>query len=130
MEKKSVLLVDDEEVLLELNADIFELRGFKVFKALKSEEAYDIYKQHIPDAVILDINMAYSEYDGVEFLRKVRATDKDITCIVLSRISDPAVHEEVNSLGISGYFEKPISDEQFLQMMDIITKEAPHGNAS
>lgn len=59
-----VLIVDDEEDLLELMEDSFELENFKVFVAKNGAEAIEVLKEKEIDIVISDENMpAVSGYD-------------------------------------------------------------------
>lgn len=69
--KKSILIADDDPVLLEMLSDKLERGGFQVYCALDGETAHSIIWQHYPDVVILDWLMP--EPDGLTLCRMIKA---------------------------------------------------------
>ena len=108
MPKKKVLVVDDEEGICEFMQDLLERKGCQVFTALDTAQALEIFNKERPGACVLDVHMPYSKFDGVELLRRIREVDKDVLCIMLSRIDSAQKVEEAKKLGVEKYYFKPL----------------------
>ena len=57
MEKKKVLLSENEELLLEMEKTFFRRDKFELLVALTGEQAFDMVEAHRPDLVLLDLFM-------------------------------------------------------------------------
>jgi len=112
MEEKKVLVVDDEENITIAISDLFELANFKVFKALTGEDALKIFEKERPHIAIIDVHMPFSEFDGIELLRRIKNIDKTTTCVMITRIDDKEKIDEAKRLGAEEYLIKPISLEE------------------
>ena len=84
---KTILLVEDEPVMIKLLADGFVTAGFNVLQAKDGEEGLLIALQKKPDLIILDISMP--KMDGLTTMKKVRETEwgKAVPIIVLTNLS-------------------------------------------
>ena len=100
-----VLYVDDESVLLEMGKEFLEQSGeFFVDLVLSAPEALDILNKKNYDAIVSDYKMP--EMDGIEFLKRVRATDKKIPFIIFTgRGREEVVIEALNN-GANFYLQK------------------------
>lgn len=70
MEKKRILLVDDEESIQLLYCEEFEEEGYLVDSARNGAEALAKFVENPPDLVLLDINMP--DMNGIEVLRQMK----------------------------------------------------------
>lgn len=86
--KKTILVVEDEALLLQALMDKFETEGFQVFGAPDGQAGLDAaFKEH-PDLILLDIVMP--RMDGLTMLKYLRQNDwgKTAQVIVLTNLSD------------------------------------------
>jgi two-component system chemotaxis response regulator CheY len=67
---KTCLVVDDSSVIRKVARRILEGLDFQIAEAENGEEAIEVCRGQIPDAVLLDWNMP--KMDGYEFLRALR----------------------------------------------------------
>jgi len=67
---KTCLVVDDSSVIRKVARRILEGLEFQIAEAEDGEQALDICRNRMPDAVLLDWNMP--KMDGYEFLRVLR----------------------------------------------------------
>ena len=67
---KTCLVVDDSSVIRKVARRILEGLDFQISEAENGEEAIEVCRQQIPDAILLDWNMP--KMDGYEFLRALR----------------------------------------------------------
>src|SRR5664279_4915495 len=69
----SILFVEDDEVILELQSSILTMRfpDVALYTAINGRLGLELFKTHMPDIVITDINM--SEMCGVQMAENIRA---------------------------------------------------------
>lgn len=82
MDRKRILLVDDEEGIQLLYREEFEEEGYEVIAAYNGEEALEKFSQEPPDLVILDINMP--GMNGIEVLRRMKEINPNLPVILSS----------------------------------------------
>ena len=82
MEKKRILLVDDEESIQLLYREEFEEAGYIVDSARDGVEALEKFKENPPDLVLLDINMP--GMNGIEILRQMKELRASLPIILNS----------------------------------------------
>ena len=70
MEKKRILLVDDEDGIQMLYREEFEDEGYLVDSAVNGDDALAKFRLNPPDLVVLDINMP--GMNGIEVLRQMK----------------------------------------------------------
>ncbi len=100
-----VLYVDDEEALLEMGKLFLEQNGeFSVDTVLSAPEALDILNKKMYDAIVSDYKMP--EMDGIEFLKRVRVTDKNIPFIIFTGRSREEIVIEALNNGADFYLHK------------------------
>jgi len=121
MAKKKILIVDDEEDISFSLKEIIENKGCEVFATVKNEDAWEIFQKERPEVCLLDIHMPFSGFDGIELLRRIRAIDKNVKCLFLTRIEDNETKETARALGVNEYFEKPLDGEEFDKLIEYVT---------
>lgn len=107
--KKTVLIVDDENTILKLlGAHLTEI-GFNVFVATNGQHALELLATRAVDAVILDLCLP--DMDGLEICRKIK--DNSITrsqkVVILSQRSSKGDIAEGFDCGADDYVTKPFS---------------------
>lgn len=105
MEKKKILLVDNDPSLRQTIASTLSKAGFDVKEAGSFEQALQLFSQDLPDLVISDILMP--NLDGAQFYKKLREMPmgKRIPFIVLS--GRPKMRDFFEALGVDDFLEKP-----------------------
>lgn len=83
MPKKKVLIVDDEQSLSELIAESLMIIGnYRVESAKNGHEAFEKYKDFLPDIVIMDIEMPIM--DGYESSHMIKSFDPNARILMLT----------------------------------------------
>lgn len=114
-----LLIVDDEADVREFAANFFRKRKVEVNTASAGEEALGLIEKQKPDLVLLDIKMA--GLDGVETLRRIKETDKDIKVIMVTgRKPEESSFEKCKQLGALHYVHKPLELDE---LEKIVLKE-------
>ena len=82
MEKKRILLVDDEDGIQMLYREEFEDEGYLVDSAVNGDDALAKFRLNPPDLVVLDINMP--GMNGIEVLRQMKEMRANLPVILSS----------------------------------------------
>jgi CheY-like chemotaxis protein len=86
----SILFVEDDEVILELQSSILTMRfpDVALYTAINGRLGLELFKTHMPDIVITDINM--SEMCGVQMAENIRAIKPETRIIAITGKSGEA----------------------------------------
>lgn len=106
MDRKGVILVvdDEKEITMSLKG-FFTALGHDMLTALNGDEALKVVDAVTLDLVLLDVRMP--GVDGIQVLKHIRK-NKPKTKVIIITAYDREVKEEVEKLGIDGFFAKPI----------------------
>jgi two-component system, NtrC family, response regulator AtoC len=109
--RRRVLVVDDAEGIRSYLKDLLAQQGFEVLAAENGERALEITANAdtTPDAVILDVLLP--GIDGLEVLRRLRATHPRLPVIMLSVVGKASTIVECMSLGAADFLNKPFEEE-------------------
>lgn len=86
MDKKKVLLVEDDEFILDLYSTKFSLEGFVVIQARNGQEGVEFFKKEKPDIVLLDIKMP--KMNGWDALAEMKKENQKIPVIVFTNLGE------------------------------------------
>ena len=104
MDKKNVLIVDDDPAILRLLSMNLKARGYEIFTATDGEESLEAVQKNFIDLIILDLMMP--KIDGVEVCRRIREWS-DVPIIILSARGDENDKVKCLELGADDYLTKP-----------------------
>lgn len=104
MDKKKILVVDDEPDFLKMIKMRLEADDYDVITASDGEEALDKVKCEKPDAVFLDILMP--GLDGLETLKIIRRKNKNLPIFIITAFSNEERFKLANKLDSSGFIVK------------------------
>lgn len=124
--KKTILLVEDEELMLIPLAEKLVKQGFNVIKAHDGEEGVAIALKEKPDLVVLDIIMP--KMDGMVAMKKIREDEdwgKDVPIIMLSNLSDPDKISDAANYNVFDFLVK--TDWKLDDVVDFIKQKLELG---
>lgn len=111
----SILLVDDEPVLLEVMRELFGDFVDQVFCAGNGVEALQVLAAHRIDLIVSDVRMPVM--DGVALIKKINeAHEQRPPVIFITGFSDLTLRE-AQDLGAKAILEKPIAQQDLLYEM-------------
>ena len=112
MDKRGVILVvdDEKEITMSLKG-FFTALGHDMLTALDGKEAINVVDNVALDLVLLDMRMP--GVDGMAVLKHIREK-KPKTKVIIITAYDKEVKEQVEKLGIDGFFAKPIDLSKLL----------------
>jgi len=92
------------------------LNDYELYHAWNGEEAIEMFRQHKPDIILMDIKMP--RMDGYEAVAGIRKEDKDIPIIAVTAFAFEDDERRVKESGFTDYIAKPISPEKLLRALD------------
>ncbi len=107
----TILVVDDDEAILEVVADVLRFEGYPVATAIDGAEALDAVERQRPALVLLDMRMP--RVDGWAFARAVAARGIELRILVMTAARDAAGWAE--EIGAQGYLAKPFDIGELLE---------------
>lgn len=105
--KGSIIVVDDEQIILKSCKKILSSEGYEVDTFASAAEALAVFNNKQYDLIITDLKMP--GIDGIEFMRQVRKTNPDINIIVITGYPSQESIKEALSLRIIDYLPKPFT---------------------
>ncbi|MFP4465681.1 MAG: response regulator transcription factor [Candidatus Goldiibacteriota bacterium] len=124
MDKKKILIVDDEPNIVYLTQMLLEDPHWEISSAGSGEECLEkIKKQGRPDLVLLDIMMPGK--DGYEVCREIKSApeSKAATVVFYSALPADEVRRKMKETGADYYLEKSFAvDELKIKIKEIIEK--------
>ena len=119
----SVLVVDDHPVVLQGCRRILEDAGIaRVFEASDAATGYELFRNHRPDVVIIDLALRKDGLGGLSLIRRIKADDRRGSILVLSMHRDPAIVLQTLEAGARGYVLKDTATEDLLKAIQEVQK--------
>ena len=122
MDKKKILVADDEERIVKLVSDFLRIGGYEVLPASDGAQALELFNKN-PDIALAIIDIMMPELDGWALTKEIRKTS-DLPIIMLS-----ARAEEFDLLtgfesGIDEYVTKPFSPAVLVKRVEALIKRS------
>ena len=121
--KKTVLVVEDNELNMKLFNDLLEAHGYGVVQTRDGLSALDLARQHRPDLILMDIQLP--EVSGIEVTKWLKEDDtlRHIPVIAVTAFAMKGDEQKIREGGCEAYLSKPISVAHFLQTIDSFLKK-------
>jgi len=111
MDKKRIMIVDDDPAILRLLSANLKARGYEVITATNCEESLEAVQKDFVDLIILDLMMP--KVDGVQVCRRIREWS-DVPIIILSARGDENDKVKCLDLGADDYLTKPFGIDELI----------------
>ena len=119
---ETILLVDDEPMILDVGQNMLETLGYRVLAVQSGDEAVDTYRQKTGiDLVVLDMIMP--DMGGAETFAQLKRIDPDVRVLLSSGYSIDGQANEILNQGCIGFIQKPFSiQEMSSKIRDILNQ--------
>ncbi|MDE2446165.1 MAG: response regulator [Alphaproteobacteria bacterium] len=123
--QKTVLVVEDNELNMKLFNDLLEAHGYNVVQTRDGLSALEIARKHMPDLILMDIQLP--EVSGIEVTKWLKEDPdlKRIPVIAVTAFAMKGDEQKIREGGCEAYISKPISVVGFLQTIDKFLKQPP-----
>jgi two-component system, cell cycle response regulator DivK len=119
MDKKRVLVVEDNMDTYELVRFILEKNGYETFLAMNGRDGVNAAAKQMPDLIIMDMSMP--EMDGwtaTSIIKQKEAITSSIPLIALTAHALPADRQRAMDAGCDEYITKPMDLVELLQSVN------------
>lgn len=127
MEKKKILLVEDDINLGTILSEFLILKNFEIHLSKDGEEGLDEFKNGDYDLCLLDVMMP--KKDGFTLAKEIRQFNKHIPIIFLTAKSLQNDKIEGLKIGADDYITKPFNTEELLLRINAILKRYNSDNS-
>ena len=112
---KTVMIVEDNELNMKLFNDLLESRGYTVIQTRSGMEALDLARAHMPDLILMDIQLP--EVSGLVVTKWLKDDEQlaHIPVVAVTAFAMKGDEERILQGGCEGYISKPISVSHFLE---------------
>jgi two-component system cell cycle sensor histidine kinase/response regulator CckA len=117
-EKKAVLFVDDEKMVLEAGSLMLQKLGYSVLTACKGQEAIEILKKNKVAIVLLDMQMP--GMNGYETYYQLKKIQPKVKILLASGYVGDQSEKRLNSIGFDGFIQKPFDSKQLSEKIEDI----------
>jgi PAS domain S-box-containing protein len=111
----TILLIDDEKMILEVGRELLEEIGYTVLPAMSGQEAIEIFqrKQDVIDMIIMDMIMP--GMSGSETFDRLKEINQDVRILLSSGYSVDGQATKILRRGCDGFIQKPFNMNQLAE---------------
>lgn len=113
--KKTVLIVEDNELNMKLFNDLLEANGYNVIQTSNGYQALELAREHQPNLILMDIQLP--EVSGLEVTQWIKQDEviASIPVIAVTAFAMKGDEERIRQGGCEAYISKPISVASFIK---------------
>jgi len=117
---ETVLIVDDEKIILETGKQMLEAMGYRVLLAANGQEALEIYERMGEQIDIVLLDMVMPNMGGGETYDRLKEIDPAIKVLLSSGYSLDGQATEILERGCDAFIQKPFSLEQLSRSLRMV----------
>lgn len=107
MRPKTILVVDDEKMVLEANKEFLEFLGYRVYPTGSGQEALDVYTEKQKDIDLVILDMIMPGISGGETFDRLREINPHSKVLLSSGYCIENQAQEIMGRGCDGFLQKP-----------------------
>jgi two-component system, cell cycle sensor histidine kinase and response regulator CckA len=120
-----ILVVDDEPPIREALVKTLESFNYRCFTAEDGSDALALYFARRGEIDVVLTDLAMTQMDGVRLVRSLRRIDPKVRVVVSSGHIQREVAQELESLGVNVFIEKPYNADQLLRALRNVIEGVP-----
>jgi PAS domain S-box-containing protein len=114
-EKKVILLVDDEEMIVNVTGQILDRLGYKVVTRTNSLDALEEFQEKPEEFDLVITDQVMPNMTGTELAKEMLSIKKDLPVILCSGYPEQIKLEELEKIGIRQFIMKPINRQELTE---------------
>ncbi len=107
--KETILLVDDEEMVIDVGVELLKKFGYTVLEAMKGYEAIEVYKANKDKIDLVILDMIMPDIGGGETYDTLKKIDSEVKVLLSSGYSLSGQASEILDRGCNGFIQKPFN---------------------
>ena len=121
--KETILLVDDEDMILDTGEQMLRILGYEVLLAMSGQEALELYKKNQDKIDIVLMDMVMPGMGGGETYNRMKEINSNVKVLLLSGYSIEGEATEILERGCDGFMHKPFNLKELSQKIREILDE-------
>jgi two-component system cell cycle sensor histidine kinase/response regulator CckA len=119
-DKKVVLLVDDEDMIVNVTGQMLERLGYEVVAETNSLDALEQFQEKPDEFDLVITDQVMPNMTGTELAEKIFTIRQNMPVILFSGFPERICHEELQRIGIHHFIMKPINRQEFTTLIQEI----------
>jgi two-component system cell cycle sensor histidine kinase/response regulator CckA len=125
--RETILLIDDEEVIIDVSREILEALGYRVWTVRTGQEAIALYKSRKDDIDLVILDMIMPGMSGGDTFDRLKAIHPGVKVILSTGYSLTGQAREIMARGCRGFIQKPYKIETLSQKVrEVLKTPEPH----
>jgi len=121
--KETVLLVDDEEMIIDVAQRMLDKLGYKVFTARDGKEAVAAFRKHKQEIDVIILDMIMPKMSGGEAFDRIKEIRPEVKVLLSSGYSINGQASEILNRGCNGFIQKPFNLQNLSKSLRTILEE-------
>jgi two-component system cell cycle sensor histidine kinase/response regulator CckA len=120
---ETILIVDDEEIVLDVGVEILKTLGYQVLSANSGQEALEIYGNRSREIAMIILDMIMPEMGGGKVFDEIRTLNPDVKVLLASGYSMNGQAAAILERGCNGFIQKPYTIKALSEKLREILEE-------
>jgi signal transduction histidine kinase/ActR/RegA family two-component response regulator len=121
--KETILLVDDEEIILEVGEKLLNALGYNVIIARSGRDAVKVFEKRKQDVDMVILDMVMPDMGGHEAYSQLKNINPEIKVLLSSGYGLDGQAGKVLELGCNGFVQKPFNMKVLSQKVRQVLRE-------
>ncbi len=127
---ETILLVDDETVILDVASDMLKTLGYTVITAQDGPSALDLYRQNQAEIDLVILDMVMPDMSGGEVFDELKKINPKVKVLLSSGYSLNGQASRIIDRGCDGFIQKPFTMGDISRQLRAIFKTSPKRQAT
>lgn len=128
VERKTILVIDDEEMIREIAHDMLSHLGYNILLAADGEDAVKLFREKNESIDLVLVDLIMPKMNGMICFQKLKEINKNVPIVVASGIVEISKKRSVLEMGAHGYLEKPYSIKSLKDICLSVFNSQDHQN--
>ena len=117
---ETVLLVDDEELIIDVGVQLLQKMGHRVLTATNGDQAIEIYSRNKESIAIVILDLVMPWISGGEIYDRLKAIDSNVKVLLSSGYSVDGQATEILNRGCDGFIQKPFRLDELSKKIRVV----------
>jgi CheY-like chemotaxis protein len=123
---ETVLVIEDEPMLLDLLQVLLETNGYRVLTAADGEQALKVYQENLKEISVVLSDMGLPKIGGWEVFQRMKELNPSVRSILASGYLDQHLRSDLIDAGAKDFIQKPYIPDQILKRIrEVISEPEP-----
>ncbi|MEI1279828.1 response regulator [Leptospira venezuelensis] len=111
---EGILVIEDEELLRNMLADLLSSKGYKVHLAIDGEDGVEKFLLRHSEIQLVLTDSGLPKFGGGEVIKRIRAIHSSVKILLASGFMDPELKLSLKDFGVSYFIQKPYLGTEIL----------------